>query len=49
MPGELPVEEPLQPGQPDGSDPGDTRVTPPQNSATGHVQTASASSQGTAE
>jgi hypothetical protein len=49
MPGETPIEEPLQPGQPDGTDPGDTRLTPPQNGAAGHVQTASAPSQGTAE
>jgi hypothetical protein len=48
MPGDLPAEEPLQPGQPDGSDPGDTRLMP-QDGAAGHVQTASASSQGTAE
>ena len=28
MPGEPPAKQPLQPGQPDGTEPGDTRVTP---------------------
>jgi hypothetical protein len=49
MPGEQPVEKPLQPGEPDGTAPGDTRA-PTINAAEGQVQTAStSSSQGTAQ
>jgi RND family efflux transporter MFP subunit len=48
MPGEQPLEKPLQPGEPDGTVPGDTRA-PAIEGAEGQVQTASTSSQGTAQ
>jgi multidrug efflux pump subunit AcrA (membrane-fusion protein) len=48
MPGEQPLEEPRQPGEPDGTLPGDTRA-PVGNDAGGQVQTASTSSQGAAQ